>query len=466
MKLKELDTAFDVLAVLCAMITKENERRYALKWSNASQREVKRLIARYKKFIAIILNSSTKEYKLNIDEIEYINDVIEALESTDILGRDEVYHLAIEVENKLGPYSEWQCSGAAYRINPLNKNVEETGIAVYPYFSPQWNTDKSERTRSFKLNTKFQNYMIVRAGDQLPFAVIMHYWNDQGILRKTNEGWSLKIAVAPVTDSVELKLRNVDSVYGKGILVEGIANESEVEEKALKIYDAAVKQNCGLIMFPEVIGTQQIIDSIKSRMRMCPEVCAFTILPTFCSDGHNVLVVLGPGGIEITRQEKTTPFFLRSSDGEFLREELQYTNEMHVLITKELGNVAFPICAEFLEPEYYPILSNVAHVDTVFCPSFSPGIGAFEKTMLKGLSDMKLSVWVNTCSAKTVSANGRIPESVAMVQLPDAKADGSALYKLERPCHGENCSEACYFVINIEYRDSKFYVEGVQRQCA
>lgn len=465
-KLEKSASAFDVLAILCAMFTKEEERRCAIRWSNASRSDLRKFIGKYRKFIAIILNSSANEYKFNMHEIEYLNSIIAKIEETDVMCLDEVFLLAIEIENKIEVYSKWQCCGMVYQLKPLNANYMETEISVYPHFNPQWSTDKSERTRSLRLNARFQNYIIVRKGDQLPFEVIMHYWNDQGILEKTDTGWSLRIAVAPVMDSVELKMHNVENDCGKGIVVDGLLNEANVEEKILKIFDDAFKQGYGVIMFPEVIGTKRIVESIKSRMRMYPENCTLIVLPTYCCDEHNTLTVLGPGGVEVLTQEKGTPFFLRDKEGEQWKEQLQYTNEIHVLITKELGNVVFPICAEFLDPDYYPVLTNVVNADAIFCPSFSPGAGAFEKTMIKGLADMKLSIWVNTCSAKTVSVVGRIPENVAMVQLPDAKPGKQDLYKVERPCHGNCCGKACYFELNIEYRDSKFYVESVQHLCA
>lgn len=316
------------------------------------------------------------------------------------------------------------------------------------------------------MNTKFRNYVTLRLEDQFPFEIVMHYWNDTGLLEEDESGWRLKIALISGLDSAEIRTENISATWGQAVIVKGLVNEAEVEQKLLRCFETTFSKQCGIIMFPEVIGTTGIVEQVKDRMKIHPEYCTFVLLPTICNGERNTLIVLGPGGVEILRQDKGTPFILRDNRGERKKEGFQYTNKMHVLITKELGNVAFPICAEVLDPSYYHVLADVARVDTVLCPSFSPGIGAFRKTLVKGLASMLLSVWVNTCSAKCVSANGQVPEVLGIVQLPDAKVEEEPLHEIRRRCQGQCFPEVCYFEAFIKYQNAKFQVESMHYCCA
>lgn len=198
---------------------------------------------------------------------------------------------------------------------------------------------------------------------------------------------------------------------------------------------------------------------------MHPEYCTFVLLPTYCANGHNTLVVLGPGGVELLHQNKGTAFVLRENDSPPKKEYLEYSNRINVLITQELGNIVFPICAELLEPIRYNKLVDAAHADTILCPSFSPGYNAFASTFLKGIAPMLLSLWINTCSAKSVSCNGKIPSTLGIVQLPVSNPQ-EAFHEFNQPCNGHCSDSVCYLDISIYYQDDKFYISGKWAKCA
>ncbi|MBQ2802859.1 MAG: hypothetical protein IJF07_03065 [Lachnospiraceae bacterium] len=465
LKLNEGSTVFDLLAMLCSKLSKNDEREAAIRWKTATEDTIEAFLAKYRNFIAIILNSSAHEYTFTSIECKYLNEELAKIEKWDKSKHEELFLLAVMVEKHIDVYSNWQCRGVCYLIKPLNVNFEDTGIRIYPYFSPRWNLDKSERGREFTWNDRFQNYQIIRKGDEAPFEVIMHYWNDEGLLQITEEGWILKAAITPVMDNAQFMCKDVSAQSGKGITIQGLANAKEVEQRVLQAFDVIFEKGYSLIMFPEVLGTKEVLEAIKDKMRMRPDCMTLVFVPTICKDGMNRLVVLGPGGVEVISKSKETPFILRDKDGNSKVEHLHYTNEVHVLITRELGNVAFPICSDLLDPFYYSLLLNVAHVNTILCPSCSPGIEAFKNTMLKGLASMLLSVWINTCSAKEVSNKGTISDTLGLVQLPKA-TDLGALYEINRMCQNGRCNATCYFDVTIEYKNNQFYVESSHFLCA
>lgn len=458
-------TVFDLLALLCSMLTKEDERKHSIEWVVAGEEHIRDFINKYKNILAVILNASANEYKFTDDQTAYLNNVLIQIEKGCKSSKEDIYRLAVEIEKRIDMYSKWQNQGVIYRLEPLNTNYKETGIAVYPHIMPQWDTKKSERNRERKLNAVFTNYVIMRSEDISPFEIIMHYWNDTGLLRKTGDGWELRIALSPVMDDAILESEEQESVSGCTVRIKGIENEQIVEDRILKIFDALFPKEYGMIVFPEILGSESILQAIKIRMREYPDRCTFVVVPSICRDGKNTLVVLGPGGIECLRQEKTTPAILVTKDGKAEREDLVYGNQVHLLITQELGLIAFAICAELLDPDYYRLLIDTAFADTIICSSFSPGVVAFRDTMMKGTPAKLFEVYVNSCSAKAVSRKGEVAEPLGCIHVPNEESE-YCIRDIERECQGICAGGICYFDVLITYKDKKFSVVGVHRRCA
>ena len=464
MLIKEGATVFDFLAVLCSLLSKEDERKCAIQWVTAEEEQIRKMLAEYKKCVEIVLKAVINEYKFNKDDILYLNGELKRIEDNIQNIQENIYLLAIQVENKLEEYSSWQNSAVIYHLQALNSNVKECGIAIYPHILPLWNTKKSERTRERILNTKFKNYMMIRMQEVQPFELVIHYWNDTGLLKTIEKGWKMPVALSPVISNADLNTVSQKMEEGRTIRVEGLKNDELVTNRVLQIFDDAFPKGYSIIVFPEALGTKEIVATIKKKMREHPECCTFVLLPTICESGSNSLIVLGPGGIECLHHEKATPFILVGKDGTEEREALEYKKDIHLLMTKELGLVAFTICAELLDPYYFHVLTNVAMVDTIICPSFSPGITAFKETMLKGISLKLLQIYINTCSAKAVSRNGSISDTLGMVQIPYINNDcETAIKMLQRKCGGECTEKACYFDVTI-FCDEKQFV--VQYECA
>lgn len=466
MELTAGSNVFDLLACLCSRIPKEDERKFAIKWKTVSKNNVKKILTKYNRLMHIVLDSSMRKYVFEERDMKAINTVLAAIEMLQEDELHEIYLLAVEIENKIGRYDGWNAKGMFWRMEPLNQNYNEVGIGIYPYHGPCWDERKSERNREQRLNAEFCNYMMIRIPEQSPFQIKMHYWNDKGLLQQVEDGWVFNLAVTPVSDSIELNTRRETSETGEILIVDGVMKEEVAEERITKTFDAIFDKGYSVIMFPEAVGTQQVIDKIKCKMRMFPERCTLVLLPTTCKNEENRLLVLGPGGVEVLSCVKGTPFILYDDKGIRQREQLKYSNEVHILITQELGNVAFPICAEFLDPDFYDVLVRTGRVNTIFCQSFSPGIGAFKNTLVKGLAGMMLSFWLNSCSAKRISARKTISKTISIVQLPDASIGEEPLYEIRQEC-GEHCMDGlCYFEIKIKYTEKHFQVESRHCSCA
>lgn len=462
-------TVFDLLAILCSCLSREEERECAIAFWTANEDGLRDIIEKYSKVMKIVIDSAEEEYIFNDADVAYLNGVLKSIEENITEMKKEIYWLIIQIENGLDKYNSWQNHNPIYQLEPLNHNVEECGIAIYPRISPRWDVSKSERNRVRALNAKFIHYFMIRTIEARPFQIVMHYWNDEGLLKVSDKGWKLQVALSPVMDYAELNTVPDETEERRAVRVEGLKNEGVVTERVLKIFDNMFSDKYGFIVFPEALGTKEIAVQIKKKMRGHPEYHSFVLLPTICENGSNALIVLGPGGVEVLRHEKAAPFILIGEEDVEQIESLDYKKEIHLLMTKELGLVAFVICAELLDPVFYHILTNVAMVDTIICPSFSPGINAFKNTMLKGIAPRIMQIYINTCSAKAVSRSGQVSDELVLVQVPNIernKENDIPVMYVKRECGGD-CKEAtCYFDIAIIYQDKQFTIESMHCVCA
>lgn len=466
----EAGTAFDVLAEICSLLSKEDERKCEISWETADEDDIRSMIEKYEDLVKAVLNSSNNEYKFNKAESVIINAVLKKLrEELDI--QDVLFHLAIAIEQSLGAYSGWLNNKVFHALTPLNNNADETGIEILPRIVPFWNLSKSERNRAHTLNSRFKNYMIIRKEDLSPFQLDAYYWNDSGLIDNTEFDFTFSVALTPVMDYAKLDTSQSKTQKGSTIIVNGLQNKKIVTERVLDIFDKLFEKKYSVIVFTECLGTTEIVDEIKQRMRTHPEVTTLVILPTICENEKNTLIVLGPGGTECLRHNKATPFILIDKDSLKQREQLEYDNHIPVLITKELGMMVFPICAEFLDPGCYKVMTEIAMGDTIICPAFSPGVQAFADTMIKGTPMKLLQFFVNTCSAKEVSRNGAVAEPLGMVQLPYIVQRGGnqdiSLFKIKKECTSSCCATLCYFDIVITYdkKTEKFSMETSHCLC-
>lgn len=114
-----------MVAYLISMFTKEEERYYAIRWATADEKHIGRVIATYRNFLALILNASTNEYRIDEINSPYLNRELERLEKG---NKEDIFRLVIEVEKRTDMYSSWQNRGVIYDLAPLN---EEKRVLQY-----------------------------------------------------------------------------------------------------------------------------------------------------------------------------------------------------------------------------------------------------------------------------------------------------------------------------------------------
>ncbi len=325
-----IETVYDLLAKLCALMDKNMERKCAIQRTGMDEHHFKEINEKYEPLIKMVLNSIAHEYIFNSDELIYIRELIQNLPKD---ACDEIFHLAVAVEQVIPPYDGWLGETMFHSVSPMNQNYAETGIEIYPRTTPQWRLDKSERSRRRILNSYLKNYLIVRKSDISPFQFKVTYWNDKGLLRETKSGWELSIALSPAMNFAKLETRNEDTRKGHAVTVQGLKNEETVTKRILDIFDHLFLKRYSMIIFTECLGTEKMVDEIRKRMRIHPDYCTIVVLPTICRDNINRLIVLGPGGVTCLHHDKAAPFILSDENGIERRECLRYDNYIPILIT-------------------------------------------------------------------------------------------------------------------------------------
>lgn len=144
------ETVYDFLAELCARIDKDKERKCAIRRTGMDQQHFKKMIEKYDPFLKMVLNSIANEYKFNSNELVRIEELLQRLGKD---ADDEIFHLAVAIEQAIPAYTGWLDETVFHSVLPMNKNWKETGIEIYPRTVPLWKLDKSERNRRRILNS-------------------------------------------------------------------------------------------------------------------------------------------------------------------------------------------------------------------------------------------------------------------------------------------------------------------------
>lgn len=121
-------TVFDLLALLCSMLTKEDERKHSIEWVVAGEEHIRDFINKYKNILAVILNASANEYRFTDDQTAYLNNVLIQMEKECKSSTEDIYRLAIEVEKRIDMYSKWQNQGVFIDWSRLIQITRKQGL--------------------------------------------------------------------------------------------------------------------------------------------------------------------------------------------------------------------------------------------------------------------------------------------------------------------------------------------------
>lgn len=237
--------------------------------------------------------------------------------------------------------------------------------------------------------------------------------------------------------------------------VTGLKQADLVQDKIIAAAMEACDQGVDILMYAEMFGSRETVseDFVRQMSDLAGEaglpMPVLILLPTWWHDHSNELYVMEGSGALVSQQQKQYPFaYTDEETGERHAEDLQMTERViHVVHIPGLGRLTFPICRDYLQPEYLRLMAELLRSTFLLCPSYSRGKTQFDLTAPGEIKYGCYTVWINTCAA--THDKPCCPSYVGLVSGP--LAEGDYIKRLEPTCGG-NCGggqDACLFVIRI-----------------
>lgn len=456
---------FNLLAYLCSMIPNSEEYAVVERWNGCTYEKRKQIILKYQPLLDAVENSVHGYYMIAANDMDIITKSLEHLKTARL---DEIYLVAVVLEGQLGDFEYYYQNspylkgavGEVIKLSPLNSNWEETQLMFYPRISGLSDRRKADRSRKLGFSGVFQYYNCFRTDMASPFKVVYYFWRSTKLQEKLIRNKTLKIAASPVTNHAELIKEELLTEEGLKIKINGIRNSHEIQKKVLHLLQTIWNKDYDLIIFPEIIGSQELYEAVQEFLRSHSIHHSLILLPTYYEHGRNQGILLGPGGVELFRQNKTTAFVMM--DGEEKQKEFLTSDmEIGILLIRGVGSLVLPICADLVNPDYARLVYDEHQADILLCPSYSVGSGAFANALLKGMAVESLGFWVNTCAAQEISPQRNYGfNHIGKLQMPNLKDEEKTLKQLNRECNGI-CHPLCYFHIEIGIKNKKLNF----RQC-
>ena len=460
---------FNFLAEILCLFSKEKTRSLVSLpevLTEQKAREYEKSFGRIKKLVD---QTAERHYYFTVDEFREAQELVEKyVGEKDYVG---ILELCKVIDRALGKfehvfpridtYAEFK-SKVTVKLDPLNTNYKKTGIEIYPRVLPFWSLHKSVMTRTLDLNRCMTNFWCLQEQNEHGLRIIPYYMKSPVFADKFEKERGLVVALSPICKNVKLKFKRKEENEVRTIGDIEVENMEELLRRMKATLEHALDKGANVIIFPEMLGgdtVENLVREVMERHSCQPVLC---VLPSYCKGRCNQVTLLGPNGRKIFTQNKVTPFMPRL-DGKDYIEDIELGNEIHVLLVEGLGMVVLPICADLLEGKYEQIIYDHIPANMIICPSFSPGIGAFHETALRGASTYAMTYWLNTCAAEGCGLFEKHYgfHTVAFAQLPGAVRNGEAFCNCDRTCNGVCSENICYFRMKVTYENGRFHANSV-----
>lgn len=392
-----------------------------------------------------ILYNSDGTITINSDNFELISDLVESA-TDELIERRNLQEIFIFLqildkalsENLLSESWKEELGEAQY----LNSNQEGTGIGVLPYYHCGWDLSTERFNRSHDINVFIDNFLVINL-DNLKDIVVKNIFIDSNIkLNKVR----LKVGLSPLWRWVNFKVRN-DVKNGKKVInIEYCSNYEKENDIIGKTIDKATEENVDILLFPEMLGNDEMSKSIRKKLiKSRPRYPQIIVLPSIWKDGTNKAKVIDRYGIEILEQGKRTSYIDKEN---LFGENLVPYNELNVMHIKGFGRILIMICRDFLEEKSLEKILDELRPTIILVPSFSTGYHDFDR--VKGICEGHecVVVWVNSCAKRKnkdpfgfidKAGHSFLSDSDRLIVFPSNENRGEECDKCEECCEHTVC---------------------------
>ena len=336
-------------------------------------------------------------------------------------------------------------------IIALNSNYNENGIFLLPYYDCSWKRKSRGKQHGYTLNHSLSNTYFIQK-EKLGKLTIKHIVIANDLFPITNIRHTLKIGCSSVTNLETIsapKTIVIDST--KYFAVDEFKNKSIVKEKVLSVLEEAKKQEIDILVFPEMLGTEELISEVKEKIDTnydYQEYPKIIVLPSLWKENTNVSDIIYGDAFSndnIFHQAKQNPVIL--SQG---KEYIIPDNILYVVHVEKIGRICIAICKDFLTNNYLDILLEDIQSSLIIVPSFSTGSFDFFNQIDKCKSYDTDVIWINSCSALNLDKSKEKNFEHVGAVLKSGKGSGKIDYFSRMDCQKKCLCDICLFTSEIE----------------
>lgn len=297
-------------------------------------------------------NASYSALSITYDYTDYYNEAKKGIISEEYFGVFRLLELADSIVEEVKNFSPLNFNRV---LNPLNKELLKNVLILPKIRKHIYWSNHTPAEFSGNINQLFANLIVVNVSNLSGFKVINH-------LVQNDEEERFLIAGSPITTDVKMVI-TLKSQNGLCYFCPKISHTKEeiFVKLVLEIAKDADKQNCTLLVFPELISTKALNEHLVNALKsMKFKVLKFIALPTYYDSQHNIGAVFSTQLNDIIfDQIKEFPFIYNSH-----LEDIITDKTLHLLHIPHLGVIAFPICKDALSKDYIRICEEL-QVDVV-----------------------------------------------------------------------------------------------------
>ncbi len=358
-----------------------------------------------------------------------------------------------------------------YTFICLNDNYKECDIFLLPRVVCGWEHENRDAYTSYTIFYYLRNFYYLTQADIINYQV-ENILMSKELLWEAVERRELRIMVSPVTGEKAVEITEPYTKSGSQFTaVKSIRSETEnrIKEKALNILKQAAAEEADILVFPEMLGTEAIAESIMLELENRETIVdnkfpALTMCPTIWKDHVNYCRVLNDTGEMICEQQKHHGVDLSdhiwndlkedlrgaSARDHYVKEDIRSDQKIYVLHCYGIGRIAVVICKDFIITGYLKIIVEKLRISLVIVPSFTCNDYQFKLIMPKYAELDCNIVWLNTCSARWLSKAGEMKADVTSAFL-SGKGGVDAQQKGMKDFCGKQCKceEECIHTYRI-----------------
>ena len=345
----------------------------------------------------------------------------------------------------------------------LNSNSQDTNIIVLPKVSANWQHSNMWKYFDYSINNYLTNIYIVDITGIKGNYKIKNYVLNYDLFAEEIEKGKIVISISPITckDCINLENVEIKDINGKEFFsVNELQHAEEITDNIKSIFSEARKRGVNILVFPEMLGTQDQIPQIQKlnlEESNTPNINypQITVMPTIWKDRDNYSNILIGQLNQPVAQKKTFRYPYQVEDGSIILEDLDLENKVTINIfhIEGIGRVIVAICKDLLMRKHLDFLIGDLKASIILVPSFSTGDYPFKMISYYGFPYDCNIVWINSCAAKhLLNKPNDSFETIGVTYNPSRSGTDNCVKEYKNSACDGQCDK-CLFTFELNLKE-------------